>query len=983
MRLKFFFLLFFLFSLQAGLAQQYNFINYSIEDGLVQSQVQSMCQDKEGYIWLGTLGGLSKWDGINFINFSVDDGLLNNGIYALLAHSSGAVYAGTKGGFNQFNGEQITSHKFKDEFNENYVRAIIEDKNDNIWFGLDNGWLIRFSEGKFYYINIEKGNIRNLYCDEENNIWVSARRGISVVDNQLHTEEYEVNINVSGLLIHNDTVWFSTYGDGIFYVHNGIRENLNTQDGLLGNYFRGLKKNSDGSIWFYAKNGLTRYFRGDIDQFSVNRGLSNDNIRCLMEDKQGALFIGTDGAGLFKYNGDRFISYTTKDGLENEGILSIVEDNEYNLWFSSNGGGVSLFKDEEIRNYGVLEGIMNNTVWSSIKDSKGNILFGTSDGISLFDGQKFIDLYKERANKIWALHEDKEENLWAGTVRGLLYIDVENDTIINYSNQYQINKNVKCILPIDDERLWFCSDNGIHQYSEDTKEFSWFSMNDGLPDNFIMSAVKDDNGIIWVGTTNGLAFFREGQFFKVDHSEISSAKFITFLKLDGDNNLWIGTNHGLFQLNIPESYDQISSSDFKYYSNLDGLRGLECNQNSVFIDHKNNLWFGTNNGLMKLNLNKRAKAGIQPDVRLKGVRLFFEDIDLSMFSDSSNQDTSQSSNATFKYNQNHLTFDYIGINHTNPLKVKYKFKLIGNDEDWSPVTNNTYVTYSNLGFGDYSFFLKASNDNINWTEPLRFDFSITPPVYFTWWFYLTCILFLVGLFWFIVNRRKAIMEAKRATQLIIDKSRMLSLEQQALNASMNRHFIFNSLNSIQYYINRQDKFSANKYLTNFAKLVRKNLDNSLENAIYIDEEIERIELYLQLEQMRFKDKFTYKIKLDKSIEPQSVKIPSMLLQPFIENSIWHGILPSNQTGNIFIDVKVRKDKLVIDIIDNGIGIEKSLALKRNKKQGHISKGMELTKTRVDLVSKISNKRCFVDGPKQIYDEHNNVKGTSVSITINY
>ena len=208
--------------------------------------------------------------------------------------------------------------------------------------------------------------------------------------------------------------------------------------------------------------------------------------------------------------------------------------------------------------------------------------------------------------------------------------------------------------------------------------------------------------------------------------------------------------------------------------------------------------------------------------------------------------------------------------------------------------------------------------------------------------------------------------------MLEDKTKMLTLEQQALNASMNRHFIFNSLNSIQYYINRQDKISANKYLSSFAKLVRKNLDSSLVPEIYLDDEIERINLYLKLEQMRFQDKFNYKVNVDSSIEPQSIKIPSMLLQPFIENSIWHGILPSKEIGNITVDVKKDEGKLVIKILDDGIGIDVSMAQKEGKNQHHDSKGMELTKGRINLISRISNKDCAIRGPYQVYDKNKNV-----------
>jgi len=386
-------------------------------------------------------------------------------------------------------------------------------------------------------------------------------------------------------------------------------------------------------------------------------------------------------------------------------------------------------------------------------------------------------------------------------------------------------------------------------------------------------------------------------------------------------------------------------------------------------------------GLMKHKLNKQAKNTTMPKVKLTAIRLFFEHQDWRKYSKKLKPHTNIPENLVLKYNKNHLTFDFIGIYHTNPDKVKYKFKLDGFDKTWQPITKATFVTYSNIPPGNFTFELSATTDLKNWTTPILFKFKIESPFWLTWWFYAICTITFLAIIWLIITNREKNAKRKRDTQLIIDKSKMLSLEQQALNASMNRHFIFNSLNSIQYYINRQDRLSANKYLTNFAKLIRKNLDSSLENEIYIDEELERIDLYLKLEQMRFQNKFNYKINVAHNIDPQTIKIPSMILQPFIENSIWHGILPSDKLGNITVDVQKTATEIIIDVIDDGIGIAKSMSLKKDKAQHHISKGMELTKGRINLASKISHKKCVIDGPKQIFDEQHKIIGTKVSIIL--
>jgi sensor histidine kinase YesM len=200
---------------------------------------------------------------------------------------------------------------------------------------------------------------------------------------------------------------------------------------------------------------------------------------------------------------------------------------------------------------------------------------------------------------------------------------------------------------------------------------------------------------------------------------------------------------------------------------------------------------------------------------------------------------------------------------------------------------------------------------------------------------------------------------------------------------MNRHFIFNSLNSIQYFINSQDKYSANKYLTSFAKLIRKNLDSSSENnnQVLLSEEVERLELYLSLEAMRFKDKFEYSITSN-DVDLESIEVPAMLFQPFVENSIIHGILPNeSKKGKIHIEILEKNNMLHVIIEDDGIGIETSITKKGNLGGDHKSQGMEITAKRIDLLNKLSRQDYELDGPHQILDENSLIKGTRVLIKI--
>jgi len=290
-----------------------------------------------------------------------------------------------------------------------------------------------------------------------------------------------------------------------------------------------------------------------------------------------------------------------------------------------------------------------------------------------------------------------------------------------------------------------------------------------------------------------------------------------------------------------------------------------------------------------------------------------------------------------------------------------------------------------LSSGDYKLRIKVIDDNGLESFEKNIRFTIKSPFYKTWWFYIS-ILVLIGFLIYSIVRFKIKREIEKNENVMLEyKSKLISLEQKSLNASMNRHFIFNSLNSIQYFINSQDRISANRYLTNFAKLIRKNLDSTSEegNMISLTQEIEGLELYLSLESMRFKDKFIYIIN-KYNIDTDSIIIPAMLLQPFIENSIIHGILPNeNFEGKISVDLSVKNDLLTIQIDDNGIGINNSILKKSINNGDHKSQGMEITNKRIDLIKKILNKGFEIIGPYQISNLEEGTFGTRVIIKIPY
>ncbi len=490
---------------------------------------------------------------------------------------------------------------------------------------------------------------------------------------------------------------------------------------------------------------------------------------------------------------------------------------------------------------------------------------------------------------------------------------------------------------------------------------------------------KSEDGTIYYGAEEGLFSYKNGKFKQVEILRDPASNYIDFLNYK-DGELYVGTNNGLFILS------DLTSNEIKInrFGIEQGVIDLETNLNSGFFDNEGVFWFGTSSGLMCYQKVESNKKSVQPKVVLKSILINYEPFEYSQYSSSTSNDVLPV-DLSLPYNKNNIIFEIDGVLLQNSEDLKFQFWIEGLRDTWSALSSNSIISFSNLPAGDYILHLRSVDVEMNISDELIFPFTIKNAFYKTWWFYILASLCIIGIFFvFFRYRLKRIEEISEKEKLTF-KTRLLTLEQQSMNASMNRHFIFNSLNSIQYFINTQDRLSANKYLTNFAKLIRKNLDSatSPENMISLEDEIERIELYLSLESMRFKDRFEYNIDV-RNIDVESVFIPAMIMQPFIENSIIHGILPNEtKKGKIEIVIEIINNFLEISIEGNGVGIEKSMSAKNKINGDHKSQGMEITSKRIELIQKISESNISLVGPFEVRDSNRSIKGTKVLLKIPY
>lgn len=977
------------------LAQHYNFINYSTESGLAQSQIRSIAQDRNGYLWLGTLAGLTKYDGKKFINYSIQNGLIDNQIFSLTEDRTMGLWVGTLGGLNYFDGEKFKSYLFKEDMAENSVTSLSQDLQGNLWLATDGAGVCKFAGNKFEYFTEESGivnnNVRSVCVDDKGWIWFGTKGGICFYNGK-EFKRLDTTItqpqNVSHIFMDkHKKLWFSTFGEGVYSYDGRSFKNYNETNGLINDWIRSAIEDSDGNIWFASKFGLSRFDGKVFMSFTESEGLPVDNTNIVFEDKEKNIWIGSDGKGLCKFLGETFTYLTTKDSLSSNFVLSIVEDKDQNLWFSTFGKGITKKENGRTKVYSadVDQGLNNNTIWASLRDRENNLWFCTSDGISKFDGKRFKNYSLADglgAKIVYSICQDYKGNLWLGTSKGVSVFDGTH--FKNYvSGEDNIGKEVTSIVEDKNKRLWFATRNGLFKFENNT--FSKYTTADGLCNIHLLSLAVDNDNNLWIGSRAGINYYDGKTFSKILIGDIFNSNNVCFLVLDKKEMLWIGTNSGVFLLDTRE-YIRTKKIKFRHYTIFDGLPGMECNQNAAFRDHIGNIWMGTTEGLIKYdpNIKDFHSSNFEPITHISGVRLFLKDTNWTKVTTEIDPLTLLPKNLKVKYQTAHFTFDYIGIKLSNPSSVRYKYMLEGFDDTWSAVTEANFATYSNLPSGKYTFKVIASDLIGNWNkQPTSFSFEILPPFWTTWWFILLCTLSFLLLLWSAYKWRVNEIRKKHQTQQLEYKSKLMLLEHQSLNSSMNRHFIFNALNSIQYYMNKEDKFSAHKYLSRFAKLIRMNLDSSMSDLVSVSEEIERLDLYLQIELMRFEDKFEYKIHIAEDVDIESIEIPPMLLQPYVENCILHGILPSGKSGRIDIRVEqnTSDDGIVFSIEDNGIGIEESKAKKLLTKNPHVSRGTSITTQRIQLLGAMNNVKITINGPFELKNVKNEILGTRVELII--
>lgn len=956
-------LIFFLVIAQVAIGQRYSFVSFSTPEGLPQSQVNTITQDSLGYLWIGTFGGVSKFNGKSFINYSKSDGLLNNRVtYA--AYIDSLMYLGHDNGISfQYKKDSFASVELPNAEDIANISGIIRF-NKVVYVTTNGAGMYQLNKEKNELIRIENSPVRIRGVDRvSDELLLATREGIYRFNSKegfsIHPafpEESYSDIN------HFDKKLYATTFFGQLWKLKSNQAQAKEVYYSEKHRFRKVFVEGENKVWLNAKAGVIR-----VDQekktldLNESSGLPIDDINIIFKDRESNIWLGSGGKGLLKFSGERFTHFNKKNELPSELIISALEDELGNLWLSSFDKGLFII---DAKGNVINENVdyLTSTVWSSIR-LNGELLFGSLFGLHKFNGNNWKSYYTEDglpANKITGLQYSKHGDVFIGTAEGVAIYN-SKEGIRPFQGIDDPVKNVRAFVERGDT-VFLAAQSGLFKcYNQKLTLIKRF-------EGGVNSLAIDSTDRVWVGTESGLFTLHKDIVEPFDLSGKSGADYINFL-IENKNVIYVGTNYGLYSVTINDNIVQ-------HFGINAGLVDLETNLNSAITDSEGQLWFGTVAGLMRMDFNNELERATKafPKLHLLEISVNFEKY----------RPESLNKKQLFAHKQNNLSFVYDGVYLSEPENISYTYQLEGFSDKWSPNLQNNTISFTNLPPGEYTLKVRAVVDNQLKSSIHSFSFRITPPFYKTWWFYTLVSISIIIILIALDRMRTRKIEQKNYQQNLEVKSKLAQLEQQSLNASMNRHFIFNSLNSIQYYINASDNRSANRYLTRFAKLIRKNLDSShgKNGMVSLSDELERLELYLELESMRFNKKFNFSIKVEENVEPELLLVPAMFLQPFVENSIIHGILPmKGKEGTLKISVTDHFDHIRIEIFDNGVGIDNSLKRKKEGLGDHQSQGVEITKGRIELLQKISARSIELVGPHQINERDSSVKGTLVIFKI--
>ncbi|PLX15627.1 MAG: hypothetical protein C0599_16515 [Salinivirgaceae bacterium] len=824
----------------------YNFKRYANEQGLSQSQVSDIEQDKMGRIWIATYsGGVNILDGITEKYINRQNGLPSFTTTSLFIDDTDKMWIGTGNGPCYYDGYSIKIPVITEEIKKLYVLDIEQDNDGVIWFATDQGiwyskndtiYLADASLMQYPFFHISKQ-------PETGSLWFSSGLGDIYILNKEGFKKSGIKMEKITL---SENIYFTTPNVFLLATTRGIFEyEIKDNDTILkshrleNKHVNDIEFDQNKQLWAGTDESGLYIFdnQGDVQHISAYQGVGYNRIYKIFKDVHQNMWVGTDGAGASLFKGFRFSEILIEELYKPSFIMDLYIDYQDNIWVASEGQGVVKISKGENTVYNTQNGLINNFTTDITGDRKGTIYVATNSGITEIKNNRFRYLQKPVhlvTNLIESILIDNKGRLWAGTYgHGLQCID--NDLLLSSANGLA-DDYVWDIYQASDNKIYAATDEGVCIIKND-KVIDTLNKADGLLSENVISIIEDSHHNMWFASEGGVTWYNGKKLIFYHIDELCNSNVIYSIIEDGFGRIMVGTENGVVILSADKSGGIHSTYQF---SKNDGFFGIECNSDAVVKDKNNNIYWGTINGVTRHIPSKEWHTKMVANPYVNSIELSEENENLISYADSISPWYNLPVNLKLPSQKNNLTFHFSAPEFLYSSELRYKYKLEGLDHEWSKPVTQTQVNYNHLAPGKYIFHVQTLHADFP-SKPAgkeSFHFIIETPIYMTWWFRtiaFVLILTIVLLFWnyriYALRQRKV-----KLQKLVRERTNQLSRQKNELeianreirrSAKLKEQFLANTshemrtpLNVIIGYSNLLQNSDLNNKQNNYVENIR-------------------------------------------------------------------------------------------------------------------------------------------------------------------
>ena len=967
------------FSPFSAASQSLHFRHFDIQNGLPGNIVGQTIQDKDGFTWIATDQGLARFDGYQFQGFEFNPQHKSQGISGVCLDPKGQVWCFTyERQLFRFKEDRLIPHPANEQLrqigNVTSPSMVVIEADETIWMAFDiaetKSSLVRISpdnkvelisptanprEIKFY---LKFLNQNQFIAGSQFYIKVNLPSIVIQPDGSVHKIKAKItrttNFNFDCFPAQDGSVWMLLENKIYKFRPGDTPKPIGKIDDM---YLNGGMEARDGKLWLPLKNGGVKILDPNNLKKSEGHVLKNKSINHIRQDREGGVWISTT-EGLFYSPAQQILTFPARTFFEDKVLTNLVSDKGELYVFAMEKGYYQF--NEQSENKFDLIGFESPTLLP---------LYRLADS-SEFPEQAFGRFYKPGTTPTLKEFHEKakighDPNAAYENRKGPKLLALHPNFAYEWTNLKGRHpgmfdpdgKNTQVAYRDSNGQEWLGRIDGLYKLIN--RRIIFEGTNTPLLKTSIKDILEFGDKLLLASEGNGLIIKEGDKIWNIGTKDGLIGNSCYQVKVDHENEVWVATSSGVSRIT---SFHKINGQfEIINYTESDGLL---CNETYKLAIAGNNVWAMCSSGLSKIprSINK-VVMDPAPLISIRDVRV-------------NHQSVNWGNVLELSHRENNLEVTFAGISYKSANKIRYKYRMEGIDTAWH-YTDQNKINFPYLPPGEFTFTVMAENHQGIWSEiPAKIHMIVAPPYWQRWWFY---VLIGVGVFIpvFLASRYRE-SKLKREAQLL---RASLDSEQKALKAQVKPHFLFNALNSISMLIANNDKIFAVSHVAKFARLMRQTLDNSDRDKVSLAEELNTLNLYLELEALRFTNQFEHSITVGNNIDPEMISIAPMLIQPYVENAIWHGLM-NKKEGIPKLEIEVVADGpyLICRITDNGVGREAAEKLKEESAGKKKSYGMSLSKERLKLMNGTKDAQYRVS-VIDLHDEEGKACGTTVEITM--